>query len=179
MRVRLLLLSMCMISLLALHACQSEVPPTENKVTKPESETTLIEATAIDPRTPEIGTKLSEFAFNMDEDVQEEKIELYTAAGRNEKGEMLWDDGQNWLLVVVDGDQYYPLFKGYVQLGELYFDFALVGEENIPTITTYTATTSSMQLMDFSFDYEQKCFKGRDLFQSTHRNGFFTSIPNY
>jgi hypothetical protein len=39
-------------------------------------------------------TKLDEFNYDLDSDNSEEKIELYTAAGRNENGEMLWDDGQ-------------------------------------------------------------------------------------
>lgn len=179
MRVRLLLLSLAIISLLALHACRGEVKATTNTVAEPEPANSFVKATTIDPRSVDIGTKLKEFTFNLDEDDQEEKIELYTAAGRHEDGSMLWDDGQNWLLVVIDGDQYYTLYKGYVQLGELYFDFALIGEENIPTVTTIISTSCSLHLQEFSFDREQKHFVGKDLYQSTNRNGFYTSIPEY
>jgi hypothetical protein len=43
--------------------------------------------------------------FDLDGDGEQEQIEMYVNAEQDEKGEYMWDDGQNWLLVVKDGDQ--------------------------------------------------------------------------
>lgn len=51
------------------------------------------------------------------------KIELYTAASKNEVRNMSWDEGQNRLLLIEDGNNYYPLFQQYVQLRLVYFTY--------------------------------------------------------
>lgn len=49
-------------------------------------------------------------------------LELYVDAQLDDKGEIMYDDGQEWALVVRDGDAMYPLFeKKYVQIGEVSF----------------------------------------------------------
>lgn len=62
-------------------------------------------------------TLLDEYAFDFDRDKVDEKISLYTAAQRDDDGEIMWDDGQRWLFVVQDTEKDYILFDGWVQLG--------------------------------------------------------------
>lgn len=75
-------------------------------------------------------TKLDEFSYDLDLDNSEEKIGLYTAAKRNANRKMMYDDGQNWLLAVWDGEKVYPLLSEYVQNGSVYFTVSKNGIED-------------------------------------------------
>lgn len=139
----------------------------------------IISAAENDPRTSEYKTKLKEFAYDFDLDNEDEKIELYTAAERNAKGEMLWDDGQNWLLVVVDKDKCYSLLSGYVQLGQVYFRFSTSGEEKTPVVTAFITDQCGMNITDYIFDKEKQCFQVKVIHEAYDKNVYYTSIPDY
>jgi len=48
------------------------------------------------------------------------KISLYVRAEKNDDGEFVFDDGQDWLLVVETSFGYFPLFpRAYLQLGRI------------------------------------------------------------
>ena len=66
---------------------------------------------------------------DIDGDGEEEVIELHVNAGKTENGLFAWDDGQNWLLVVKDGEKTYPLFDDYVQLGSIDFSTTRFGRK--------------------------------------------------
>lgn len=139
----------------------------------------IIEAVKEDPRTSEYPTKLEDFSFDYDQDNKEEKIELYTAAGRYKDGNILWDDGQNWLLVVVDGDKYYKLFSGFVQLSNIYFTFSTIGEDRTPNITFIYNTQCGLQVIECLYNKEKDCFETEIVYQAPTKNVYYSSIPGY
>ena len=83
----------------------------------------LVEAVQVDPREELRWLSLSEYEGDLDGDGSPEYLELLVRADRSpDDGEIIWDDGQPWLLLVTDGLDYYPMFDQYVQLGVVYFD---------------------------------------------------------
>ncbi len=136
----------------------------------------VITATRSDPRTG-IRTKLGEFSFDFDRDGDDEKIELYTQAERAEDGKIIWDDGQDWLLVVIDGDDYYPLFDSRIQLGSLYF--GVWQENNAPVISSAVITSAGAALKNFIYDSAQKGYKAQNGFDTGGINLLHSSIPSY
>ena len=124
-------------------------------------------------------TKLDKFTYDLDLDNSEEWIELYTAAVRNEKGEMLWDDGQKWLLVVWDGEKAYPLLSEYVQLGSIYFTISDNGVGEATNINVMINTGSGHSLRAYTFSKDRDAFIGGTIYNSKDTNFIHSSIPGY
>jgi len=143
-------------------------PPTQ----RTETEEEFISATKV-KNTVNRPTLLDSVKIDINKDGQEESIELYTAAERDSKGEIAWDDGQRWLLTVVDGSNEYILFDDYVQLGDLNF-FAYLSEQNAVHITTIQNCDADFLVNDYVFDSEKKRFKRNVVFRPpiSHMVGF-------
>lgn len=93
---------------------------------------------------------LDEFAIDFDNDGIEEKIGMYTSAQKDSNGEVMWDDGQNWLFIVQDTDKDYVLVDEYVQLGSI--DFNIYTIEDDFYISTYSSRTASLTLNLYHYD---------------------------
>jgi hypothetical protein len=124
-------------------------------------------------------TKLTEFAYDLNLDNSEEKIQLYTAAGRDEKGEMLWDDGQKWLLVVLDGEKAYPVLSEYVQLGSVYFSISNNGKGEAASLNVITSTGAGFSIKSYTFNKDRDGFLGGTVYSSKDNNFIYSSIPSY
>lgn len=161
------------------NGCQSneQVSMTSQPGNKVESR--LIGATSSDSIDTKSMTKLNGFSYDLDLDNSEEKIELYTAAGRNEKGEMIWDDGQNWLLVVWDGGKAYPLLSEYVQLGSVYFTISNNGVGEVSNINVIRQTGAGFSLKTYAFNKDMGGFVEDTVYNSKDTNFIYTSIPGY
>ncbi len=149
----------------------------DEKSTGHSQEAIAIHATQTDPRLEKMSTKLNEFTFDLDGDGKKETIELHTAAGRDQNGNMAWDDGQDWLLVVVDGNKYYPLFQQYVQLGTVYFT-VLDDQKGKVIITVMVDTGAGMKIVSFTYDSDQKGYRGEVIY-NTGGNQVFSAIRSY
>lgn len=103
-------------------------------------------------------TLLDHTKFDINQDGQEESIELYTAAEKDPKGKIAWDDGQRWLLRIVDGNSEYVLFDDYVQLGDLNY-WLYTSEQNTVHLTTIQNCSAGFIVTDYIFDSQQKRFK--------------------
>ena len=178
MKLRIGALALIFSLIISLSGCQNDVNYNRQDGNK-DLKTKFITSVTSDPRTSAKMTKLSEYACDIDSDSKEESIELYTAAQRNAKGEMIWDDGQKWLLVVVDENNFYPLYSDYLQLGQLYFSVDTSGEKNLPTIRMIMTTGAGLKLTEYSFDKEKAEFKMTTPYDAGALNVFFSSIPNY
>ena len=62
-------------------------------------------------------TLLDTVSFELDGDPEPERIELLATVERNQRGELLWEDGHNWGVVVRDGSTSYPLVERFVPWG--------------------------------------------------------------
>ena len=56
-----------------------------------------------------------------DSDGDKESIEVYTSAQIARDGQMGWDTGHQWVLLVRKGEEVFPLFDDYVQHGNCNF----------------------------------------------------------
>lgn len=101
-------------------------------------------------------TLLDEYYFDFDNDGEEERIAMYTAAGRAEDGEIAWDDGQNWLFIVQDTDKDYVLFDDYVQLGSI--DFYVYTIEDDFYIDTLQVGTANLTLKSYHYNRDKGNF---------------------
>jgi hypothetical protein len=112
-------------------------------------------------------------------DNTEEKIELYTAAGRDEKEEMLWDDGQKWLLVVLKEGKAYPLLSKYVQLASVYFSVSNNAEGEVSNINIILNTGAGFSIRTYAFNTEKDGFAGGIVYTSKDTNIVHDSTPSY
>lgn len=133
--------------------------------------------TAIYPSTDKLSienlTLLDSTTVDINGDGKEETIELYTTAQRDSKGEIMWDDGQKWFLIVKDKDKEYVLFDEYVQLGTLEFwVYDSRGESHIVTLQTGSAV---LKLSDYVYDWEKDCYVKKDIFNPEYLNVIYDS----
>ena len=101
-------------------------------------------------------TLLESFNYDYDLDGTEEAINLYTSAQKNSDGEMMWDDGQIFKLIIHDDDKIFILFDEYVQLGKINYYVYL--ENDIFTITVISPRTASFTVTDYVFDKDTNSF---------------------
>lgn len=143
------------------------------------NDATLIKATKIDPSGSKPWTSLSNFHFDYDLDGQEENLTLFTSAMRDDKGTIMWDDGQNWLLMIQDGTSFYSLFLKYVQLGSVFFTVTKQDENLIPTISIVVTTSTPLNITDIKYNIEEEAYQAFTVYDSGVLNRFFTSMPDY
>jgi len=66
-------------------------------------------------------TLLERMNDDTDSDGDKESIEVYTSAQIARDGQMGWDTGHQWVLLLRKGEEVFPLFDDYVQHGGLQF----------------------------------------------------------
>lgn len=150
-------------------------PPVEVEDPVEEPEVTIIEAT--DKVDVADLTLLDSYIMDFNEDGTDETISLYTAAERDPNGEIAWDDGQNWTLVVEDTDHDYVLFNDYVQLGTIKF-YVYTSDDDF-YITTIQTGTASLKFTEYRFDKESKSFVSNIKFETTGNVNMLHSSYGY
>lgn len=115
-------------------------------------------------------TLLDEYEIDIEGDGQMENVQMFTAAQRDQSGNIMWDDGQNWLLTVRGDDREYVLFEGYVQLGEIKYWAYTAGNDSKLHITTLQPGSASLQVMDFVYDAKKDGFEGTEIFNPENVN---------
>ena len=93
---------------------------------------------------------LNSYPFDFDKDGEDEEIVMYAAAGKDNKGNIAWDDGQIWILAVRDTDKDYVLFNGWVQLGNIGFSVYTIEEKFY--ISTLSTGTADLTLKNYEYD---------------------------
>lgn len=122
-------------------------------------------------------TLLEKMYVDMDNDSQNESIELFTSAKRDKDGEMGWDDGQRWLLIVNSKGKSFPLFDGYVQSGQLEFFVSTFNKSqksppkdiDLEKHIFLIETGNTLQLSGYSWDKHNLCYKKEILFDPPHQ----------
>ena len=108
------------------------------------------------PSLPE--TMVDNAAIDLDLDGAAERVELYAAVQRDDRGRLMWDDGQRWALIVRDGDAVYPLFDGFVQLGKVTFWLVDPLDGQPPAILTEVAAGAGVRVERFIYSAEERGF---------------------
>lgn len=128
--------------------------PQDNKDPVKEPEGIIVEATdKIDVTGLSL---LDSYIIDFDNNGTDETISLYTAAEKDSNGEIMWDDGQNWQLLVEGTDTDYVLFDDYVQLGSIKF-YVYTSDDDF-YITTIQTSTASLKLTEYHFHKESNSF---------------------
>ena len=133
--------------------------------------------TAIFPSSDKLDTSeltlLDSTSLDFNRDGKKEVISMFTTAQRDADGEMMWDDGQKWFLLVNGEDNEYVLFDDYVQLGMLEFwVFTSKDDYHIMTLQTGSAV---LKLSDYTYDHEKGSFVKRDIFNPEFLNVIYNS----
>ncbi|WP_148403847.1 hypothetical protein [Desulfitobacterium hafniense] len=118
---------------------------------------------------PTDGLTLLERAYeDIDSDGDKESVEVYTSAQIAPDGQMGWDTGERWVLLVRNGEEAFPLFDDSVQYGELQFWIASINKDQIvgPKSTDlqrkiYAAVTTDIgfKLLKYHWDEQNLCYK--------------------
>lgn len=174
-----ILLILCLLAV-ALAGCNSGEPEPNG-----EEESRLIAVAEADPREGRPWTEvkpwneLSKYEGDLDGDGAEEVLQLLVAAEKSPDGEIAWDDGQQWLLLVTDGEEYYPLFDEYVQLGSAYFTVSEPAEAGNVNITVLVTTGAGLRLMKTTFDPAEEGYREKPVYADEAINLLHTSFQGY
>ena len=130
-------------------------------------------------------TEIVSYVGDCDGDGSDETVILSTAAERDNKGEFLWNDGQNWALYVKDNSSdAYVLYDGYVQAGNVHFDVSdyYMADGAKPVITVTVSTGAGLNIKNYSFSKNDDGYIETPIYdtQSTAEGGInrrFTSVP--
>ena len=114
---------------------------------------------------------------DIDEDGEEEVIELYVNAGKMENGLFAWDDGQNWLLVVKDGEKTYPLFDDFVQLGSI--DFSTTTFDRKPGLVMIKTQHSDRTVQKFTYDKNENGYQKETLYKKENTNNHYNQPASF
>ncbi len=116
-------------------------------------------------------------SVDLDEDGTEEQIELYVNAEKMENGLFAWDDGQKWLLVVKDGEETYPLFNDYVQLGSIDFSTTIFDEQ--PGIVMLTAQHADRTVQKFTYDQHKNGYQKETFYKKENSNNYYNEAASH
>ena len=116
-------------------------------------------------------------SVDLDEDGAEEQIELYVNAEKMENGLFAWDDGQNWLLVVKDGEETYPLFNDYVQLGSIDFSTTIFDEQ--PGIVMMKAQHSDRTVQKFTYNQHKNGYQKETFYKKENSNNYYNEAASH
>ena len=104
------------------------------------------------------------------------KVTLYTSA-ETDDGEVLWDDGQSWVVEVSDENGgHYTLLEKYIKNGSVYFEVnGLDNGKN--AITVFIKTAAGLEVKQYT--YSGDGFTEATLYNSGHQNTVYSSMPDY
>lgn len=101
-------------------------------------------------------TLLDQYIYDFNLDGFDEKISMYTAAQRDENGNIMWDDGQRWLFVVEGKDEDYVLFDDYVQLANI--NYHVYTEDDEFNIVSSYVGGANLTLSNYKYDTQNHVF---------------------
>lgn len=122
-------------------------------------------------------TLYKEMKLDVNGDGEEEIIELYVNAGKMEDGQFAWDDGQNWLLVVKDGEKTYPLFDAYVQLGTIDFSTAMFDRK--PGIVMFMQQHGDRVAQKFMYDENERGFELETFYKKENTQDHYNQSASF
>ena len=128
----------------------------ENNMGEDDENGVVEEIISVDPISLDSLTLLDEYIIDFNSDGYEEIICMYVAAGRDSNGEIMWDDGQRWVLVVHGDNKDYVLYDDYVQLGSIQFN--VFTEDDEFYINTTSIRTASLTVSQYIYNEANDLF---------------------
>ncbi len=130
--------------------------------------------------------KVSKYEGDLDGDGVDEKLVLSTTAECDKNGDFVWNDGQNWALYVVDGQESYLLFNEYISAGYPYFEVSdyYMKDDIVTVIDVVTTSGASFLLRGYYFSEAEKGYAEKVIYDTKNItsggiNTKFSSFPEY
>ncbi|MBQ3038050.1 MAG: hypothetical protein IJD30_02610 [Clostridia bacterium] len=126
---------------------------------------------------------VARYTTNIISDENEDIITLYTSAQRDMRGDMMWDDTQDWVLQVKTGNEIRELYKQRLH-GSVYFnvsDYYNDGADE-KVITLFITTNASNEIREYRYNGEnfvEKVVYTSDEAANEGIGRHYTSIPMY
>jgi len=106
---------------------------------------------------------------------QTASLELYVYAEQTD-GEIAWNDGQNWYLIVRDGEKIYRLMdEVYVQMGQVSYWSYWSYDEEAPHLLVMVTEGAGIRVYSYVYDKQADVFYQSEVFASEGNNGIVDS----
>lgn len=109
-----------------------------------------------------------------DRDAVRESVELYTSAELAPDGQMGWDTGHEWVLLVRKDEEVYPLFRERVQYGEMQFWIVCFNKKQITgpesgdlerhIYAMLSSSSGGIALLNYFWDEQSRCYRKKVVF---------------
>lgn len=160
----LLIFALCLFSLIGCRASETktEEPETgiENNIEETENNENLKSVSA--SGLPDLSgwSEVSHYSGDTDGDGDNESVVLMTSAERDSNGEIIWNDGQNWVMYVEDNGQNFVLLNKYIQAGNVYFEVLDYYQKDgiEPKINTIISTGTGFSIYSYAFDAQKSVY---------------------
>ncbi len=181
---KLLLMMIMTVAVLLASGCTNGANPEEG-TTGQENEVVrekVIDITSA-PSDVQFYEPMGRYKSNIINDENEDIISLYTSAQRDKKGEMMWDDSQDWVLQAETENGVYELYRerihgsAYMNVSDYYNDGA---EEKV--ITLLISSNAHNEIREYRFNGEsfvETIAYTTDDVANEGISSLYTSIPDY
>ena len=154
---------------------QPPAPPEEERAEAKAEEVTYVTRSDVSAADG-AWTVVSEYETDLTGDGQADKLTIYTSAEFAD-GEILWDDGQNWVAEVSDAQGgYYTLMSSYVSNGCVYAEVTENAERD-KTVTLIVTNGSGLSLK--RYEYSSSGFIESKVVENAGANMIYSSVPFY
>lgn len=184
-KILMLLLVLCMVS-----ACTPTEPVTTDEVIETPQTVTPVEnekVNLIEKSNEEINYDdfelLGQYAVKIEGIDEDAEVNLYTSAERDKKGELMWDDSQEWVLDVETAFGTYVLYderingQAYMKVIKSYNDDS---DETIINLHIYANTYNEIREYRFGGEFfEERILYTTDETSTQGISELYTSIPSY
>ena len=151
-------------------------PPVQETVSDPSEEVTYVTRSDVSAIADGEWTTVSEYETDLTGDGQTDKLTIYTSA-ESIDGEILWDDGQNWVAEIEDAQGgYYTLVSRYVSNGCVYAEVAENAEHD-KTVTIILTNGAGLSLK--RYEYSPSGFMESRIVEDAASNVMYSSVPFY
>lgn len=102
-------------------------------------------------------TLLDSYSVDIYNDGEDETISMYTDAEKDPEGNIMWDDGQTWKIIVEGTDKNFLLFDDYLQLASMEFFVYTVDDDFY--ISTISSGTANLTMENYKYNRENETFE--------------------
>ncbi len=98
-------------------------------------------------------------------------VAVYTSAEKLEDNSFAWDDGQEFMVEVYDGENcYYPLERSYIQLGVPEITLFTSGDSGDSNIIIEIITSSGIDMKLYTYSRETQSLTGEYIYENNNIN---------
>ena len=133
-----------------------------------QKDTGSVQITSVDQVNVETLTLLEQVEYSFVPDGESASVELYTSASITDNGQMGWDSGDQWTLLMRQGEQVFLLYDEYVQYGEVQFWISSLNPNGVDSPETedldhhiYVMVTAGVgfTMYDYVWNTDDGCFR--------------------